>query len=137
MCELLDSINKIKSNFFATTYDGTMIHFLSYAEFPEKVFIDKDEAICKVKCKHIDSDNSINLVLSFENNDKTEFYFSPPKILAITKETGFEFGVNNSMERFKRMTFTHIIDGKQRNLVLMIDNDSFQSSLEEYNNFQR
>lgn len=120
--QLVKATKRIKSDFFATTYEGIVIHFLSDSAFPEKVFNNKDSKDCKI---HYDrkENNEIDFWLTIDDADDVKFYFTPPELLLEAVNISCESDLREKGIVFKKLTFTRKIDGKMRILELRINKE--------------
>ena len=133
--QLVKATKRIKSDFFATTYEGIVIHFLSDSVFPEHVFYDQDVKDCKIHYSR-NANNSINFWLTIDKADNVRFYFTPPELLLEAVKTSYESGLLEKGTLFKELTFTGEIDGKIRILKLRINNkwlDNIKKGIKEAN----
>lgn len=144
--EFLYCFSSIKSNFFVTTHEGIMLHFLGDGSFPDGLFINEDEAFCQIHYDNItDEPNELFLYDELDrrarkkkkpsapkkyaawyltiNGDeqKTKFYFTPPQMLLEALDLDAEKLLDEKETIFKRLSFRRAINGQQRNLTLKID----------------
>ena len=133
--QLVEATKRIKSDVFATTYEGIVIHFLSDSVFPEHVFYDQDVKDCKIHYSR-NANNGIDFWLTIDKADDVRFYFTPPELLLEAVNTSFESGLREKGIMFKELTFTREIDGKIRILKLRINKkwlDNLKKGIREAN----
>lgn len=120
LIQLVEATKRIKSDFFATTYEGIVIHFLADSAFPEKAFKKENVKECKIHYEK-NENNGIDFWLTIDDADNVKFYFSPPELLLEAVYTSYESGLREKGIVFKELTFTREIDGKMRILKLRIN----------------
>ena len=133
--QLVEATKRIKSDFFATTYEGIVIHFLCDSVFPEHVFYDQDVKDCKIHYSR-NANNSIDFWLTIDKADNVRFYYTPPELLLEAVNTSFESGLREKGTLFKELTFTRDIEGKMRILKLRINKkwlDNLKKGIREAN----
>lgn len=120
--QLVEATKRIKSDFFATTYEGIVLHFLSDSVFPEHVFYNENIKDCKIHYER-NKNNGIDFWLTIDGADEAKFYFSPPELLLEAVNTSYESGLQEKGIIFKELTFTREIEGKMRILKLYINKE--------------
>lgn len=133
--QLVEATKRIKSDFFATTYEGIVIHFLSDSVFPEHVFYGQDVKDCKIHYSR-NANNRIDFWLTIDKADDVRFYFTPPGLLLESVNKSYESGLREKGIIFKELTFTREIDGKMRLLKLHINKkwlDNLKKGIREAN----
>lgn len=139
------SLSLIKSNIFATTHEGVMLHLLGDKEFPEELFLKTDEALCEVHYetytnqlemtrneyndlsrkrrnrKRKDANEFTSWYLTIDRDKSNiRFYFTPPQILQNALDLDKEKLLDTKETMFQRLSFRKDIRGTKRNLVLKI-----------------
>ena len=139
------SLSLIKSNIFATTHEGVMLHLLGDKEFPEELFLKTDEALCEVHYetntnqlemtrnkyndlsrkrrnrKRKDANEFTSWYLTIDRDkSNTRFYFTPPQMLQNALDLDKEKLLDTKETMFQRLSFRKDIRGTMRNLVLKI-----------------
>ena len=125
----LKSLPFVKTSIIGTTTTGLIIHFLSFDDFPDNLFREKDYAYCQ----YHGSNNGNVWEMTIKNSD-SKFYFSMPEI--ILKESFVKDGNTifpNKEQEFEIISFMREIDGKQRNLEFRFDSDWFRHLTNHHN----
>ena len=144
--EFIDCFTLIKSNFFVTTHEGIMLHLLGNGSFPERLFMNNDEAVCQIHFDNITAESNEHIAynemdrrarkkkktnatkryvawyLTINGDEKnTKFYFTPPQMLQEALDLDAEKLLDEKETMFKRLSFRRAINGQQRHLTLKID----------------
>ncbi len=116
--ELSDVVKSLQTSFFGITSTGILLNFLSKEPFPEELFREVDEQLCKIFYNE-----GLNMWLEFsEDEEKRRFYFDIPYGL---EEIILKGGnVLDEKERhFEQLTVSYFINNILRSLILKIDKE--------------
>ena len=114
----------IKSNFFANTSGGALLHFISDREFPDYLFQDSDIADVEIYYQNERFYQRFYLIFSMDRGER-KFYFKPPVSL---KDAVFNGSVLDEKERhFRSLTLTRKINGIIRTITLRLNTDWLQN----------
>ena len=114
--------SEIKTSIIGTTASGLTINFISYEDFPDELFAEKDEAYCRI---HSEDGERWYLTV---NDSEVRFGFSMPEIV---KSDFFDFdGIRIYPKKafvFETINFQRTIKGCQRSLTFKFDNEWFSN----------
>lgn len=131
--QLLSSIKKIKTNFFATTSGGALIHFISDSKFPKELFSESDEGNVTIHYEVVGEKRKFYLRFSGDNEAR-KFHFNPPESLKLSAFLSERRTLELKEKIFKTISINIRINKILRTLKLKLDNDWFNAQLESAQN---
>ena len=121
--EIRQSLMRIRSSFIATTATGVFLHFVSDYDFPEDLFRQTDEGLCRVYYNH-DNYGKRYFWLEINGDDlRRRFYFTPPQSLDEEAVYGRERVLDEKGRVFRVLKVNITLSGIVRNLTLRLDDD--------------
>ena len=121
--QLRNILHTIKTSFIASTATGVFLHFVGKDHFPEELFRQSDEGLCRV---YYDRGQYANLSFWLEivgDEERRRFYFTPPESLDQAALYGINPILHEKEVMFKVLNVNIQLSGITRNLILRIDKD--------------
>lgn len=129
--DLILHLNNIRTSFFGTTSTNFLLHFISYSEFPSRLFERVDEKKCLIR--HTQSGN---FYLTIEGDEmETRFYFTAPEPLFKLIFSSPQKVASEKISHFEKIKVSITLNGIQRSLVLKLDQDWLSQFIDNQSTF--
>ncbi len=123
LSNLHESLLPVKTSFFGMTSTGVLLHFLSKDLFPDELFANSDEELCKIYYDGNPLPQDIPIWLEFSADEqRRRFYFDVPAGLEEVILKG-EDVLSEKERNFGKLSVSLFIKGILRSLTLKIDKD--------------
>jgi len=127
MNALQRSLSSIQSSFLGTTKTGVFMHFIGEEPFPDELFTESDDGICRVYYEINNFKRRYFYITIHDDFRDRKFYFTPPESLDKAALFGKSTILQEKEELFGEVNININLRGINRNLTLRIDTDWIKS----------